>query len=190
MINLAPTIYKIGCASCGALSTLPLDILQTKIICDKEINININEIKWLLLMSSIFAIQNLVYDLSYKIPSITIRGALAGLTASPIYTIFEYKKLKNRAQIFPKFNNFLIWNTIREIVLYIVMYNINASSLKFKIFFATFLANGIGYPLKILSYKYSYSCFKITKRTVVINGILEILKSTIGDGISLYLFYI
>ena len=43
-----PTLYKLACANCGALSTLPIDILQTKVISQQKININLNEIKWML----------------------------------------------------------------------------------------------------------------------------------------------
>ena len=149
MINLAPTVYKIACANCGAISTLPLDILQTKVLCDKPIFINLNEIKWLFFMSTIFAFQNLIYDITYKIPSITLRGALAGLSAGPIYTIFEYKKLKNRLKIIPNFKKFLFWNTLREIILYSIMYNIHASSLKFDYYGKKYIKSPLPKQLKL-----------------------------------------
>lgn len=185
-----PTIYKLACANCGALSTLPIDILQTKVISQQKININFNEIKWMLLMSSIFALQSFVYDSTKPLKSITLRGALAGLAASPVYTILEYKKIKNRINSCFNFEQFLLWNTIREIILYITLYNIYNLNIKYKSLISALLANGIGYPLKILSFKYGIKNMCITKKTIKINAILEILKSTIGDGISLYLFYL
>ena len=85
-----PIIYKLACANCGALSTLPIDILQTKVISQQNININLNEIKWMLLMSSIFALQSFVYDYTKPLKSISLRGALAGLAASPVFTFLKY----------------------------------------------------------------------------------------------------
>jgi len=32
MINLYPIVHKVACASCGGLTTLPIDILQTKVL--------------------------------------------------------------------------------------------------------------------------------------------------------------
>ena len=84
---------------------------------------------------------------------------------------------------------FLLWNTIREVILYITLYNIYNLNIKYKSIISALIANGVGYPLKILSFKYGIRNMCLTKKTIKINGILEILKSTIGDGISLYLFY-
>ena len=40
-----PSIYRICASSCGALSTLPLDVVQTKILSGEKDIFKINELK-------------------------------------------------------------------------------------------------------------------------------------------------
>lgn len=56
-----PIVYKYMCTTATNLITLPLDITQTKILNTDTTNININEIRWLLLFPLIFTSQNIIY---------------------------------------------------------------------------------------------------------------------------------
>lgn len=94
MIN--PFLYRVACASCGGLSVLPLDVLQTKILTNETLQFNPEEFKWLIFMPSVFALQNTVYNWAHFIPNQIIRGSLAGLAASPPYIFLEIKKIYTR----------------------------------------------------------------------------------------------
>ena len=47
MINLYPIVHKVACASCGGLTTLPIDILQTKVLTNQKVNINPDELQYM-----------------------------------------------------------------------------------------------------------------------------------------------
>ena len=84
-----PSIYRICASSCGALSILPLDVVQTKILSGEKDIFKINELKWTFLMTFLFTIQNSVFEFTSFIPNKTIRGTLSGLSASPFYILVE-----------------------------------------------------------------------------------------------------
>ena len=43
MINLYPSLYRIGASLCGALTNIWLDILQTKIVSNQPIEFKLEE---------------------------------------------------------------------------------------------------------------------------------------------------
>ena len=43
MVNFHSTLYKLSASSCGALVTIPFDILQTKAMCNKNIEFKLDE---------------------------------------------------------------------------------------------------------------------------------------------------
>ena len=119
-----PTIYRISASSCGALSSIPLDVVQTKILSGEKDIFKISELKWTFLMTFLFTIQNSVYEFTKFIPNKTIRGTLSGLSASPFYILVEIKKMKNRLGIDPFYKKFIFWLTFREILVYVTIYNL------------------------------------------------------------------
>ena len=188
MIN--PLIYRIVCSSCGGLSTLPLDIAQTKILSNNEkITISYQEIKWMLFIPLIFSLQNTVYSQTSFIKNQSLRGILSGLAASPPYIIIEIKKMQNRLNLLPNYKKIIFWFTLREIIVYICIYNLYNLKIPFSNFIAALIANSFGFPLKIIAFKQSFPTLKINSSTIKKTAILEILKSAIGDGITLYLIY-
>ena len=187
MIN--PSLYRIAAASCGAVSIIPLDIMQTKIISNKDVEFKIDEFKWMFYMTLLFSIQNAVYDWSKFINSQTIRGALSGIVASPIYIYLEISKIYSRLNIYPKFKNFAFWITLREIILFVIMYNIFLLNIPYSSFISAFFANGFGFPFKIIAFKKGYHTLTFDSKTIKKTAFIEIIKSSIGDGITLLLIY-
>lgn len=187
MIN--PFLYRVACASCGGLSVLPLDILQTKILTNETIHFNPEEFKWLIFMPSVFALQNSVYNWADFLPNQFIRGSLAGLAASPPYIFLEIKKLYTRMHVLPKYKTYIFWMTIREIVVYVTLYNLLLINKPYIKFIAAFIANGFGFPLRILALQSSYPNMLINIENVKKTALLEIIKSAIGDGIALFFIY-
>ena len=117
MLNIYPTLYRISASSCGALTTIPLDILQTKIFSNQPIEFKLEEFKIMFLMTALFSIQNGVYNWSTFLNNKSIRGSLAGLSAAPFYIFLESKKLYLRLGLEPKYKNFIFWITLRQIVM-------------------------------------------------------------------------
>ena len=184
-----PTLYRICASSCGALSTLPLDVIQTKTLSGEKDIFKISELKWTLLMTFLFTIQNSVYEFSNFIPNITIRGILSGLSASPFYVLIETKKMKNRLGILPFYKKFIFWLTFREILVYVTIYNLFMLNIPYSKLLASLLANGIGFPLKIFALKNGYPTLNFSYDKIKKTAIIEIIKSSIGDSITLYLIY-
>jgi len=184
-----PTLYRICASSCGALSTLPLDVIQTKTLSGEKDIFKISELKWTLLMTFLFTIQNSVYEFSNFIPNITIRGILSGLSASPFYVLIETKKMKNRLGILPFYKKFIFWLTFREIVVYVTIYNIFILNIPYSKLLASLLANTFGFPFKIIAFKNGYPKMSYSYGKIRKTAIIEIIKSSIGDSITLYLIY-
>lgn len=189
MINIHPSLYRIGAASCGALTTIPFDIIQTKIISNKNIEFKIQEFKWIFFITILFFIQNSVYEWSKFINSQTIRGTLSGIAASPIYLYLEIRKINCRIGIFPKFNKFCLWIILREIIVFVTMYNIFLLNIPYSKFISAFLANAFGFPIKIIALKKGYPSLLINYNSIKKMCILEIIKSSLGDGLTLVLIY-
>ena len=61
MNNIYQPLSTIFASSCGALTTIPFDILQIKILSNKSIDFSLQELKFVLFMSLLFSIQNNVY---------------------------------------------------------------------------------------------------------------------------------
>lgn len=190
MVNFHSTLYKLSASSCGALVTIPFDILQTKAMCNKNIEFKLDEFKYMFYMVILFTLQNIVYDSSKFLKSQTLRGMLSGLSSSPIYIYVERKKLESRLQIYPKIKNLIIWITIRQILLFITLYNVINLNIPYSKFLGAFCANLIGFPLRLTALKKSYNNLNIDYSCLKKTCILEILKSTLGDGITLTLINI
>tara|TARA_B100001175_G_scaffold316809_1_gene331723 strand:+ start:1584 stop:2180 length:597 start_codon:yes stop_codon:yes gene_type:complete len=184
-----PTLYKLCSSACGGLSILPLDVIQTKIMSTKKVEFNMNEFKWISLMPLVFVIQNTAYSKSYRINSQIIRGVIAGLVASPLYIFLEIKKYESRLKILPIMNKFIFWMTIREIVVYVTLYSIFTMNIPYAKFVAGFMANLLGFPLRIICMSKSYPIIKTDMNSIKKTGILEVIKSGLGDGLTLYLIY-
>jgi hypothetical protein len=189
MINIYPSLYRIGASSCGALTTIPLDILQTKIVSNKPIEFKLDEIKIMFLMTTLFSIQNGVYNWSGFLNNKSFRGALAGLSVVPFYIFLESKKLYSRIGIKPKYKNFIFWITLRQIIVFVTLYNTFELKIKYAKFISAFLANSFGFPLRIIALKQGYPSLNFDINNIKKTGLLEILKSSIGDGSTLYLIY-
>ena len=182
-----PIIYRTYCSTCGAISILPLDIFQSKIISNKPITIKLSELKWISLVSLIFVTQYTIYNSTHFINNQSIRGLLAGLGASPIYIILEIKKYYSRFEIHPVYKNIIIWLTLREICFYITIYSFYNYDFKYIKFVSIIAANTIGFPLKMLALKKSYKKININKKTIKKLACIEIFKSSIGDSITYFL---
>ena len=189
MINLYPIVHKVACASCGGLTTLPIDILQTKVLTNEKIYININEIQYMFIMCNVFALQNYIYELSTFIPNNGFRGIFTGLSISPIVIYFNIQKHYSRLKKYPIYKNFIILTLFRETLFYYIIYNFYNINKKFNKIIVPLIANIISFPLKILLIKKSYPNLKITQNNIKKTAIIEIIKSGIGDSIALYLMY-
>lgn len=189
MINVNPLAYRLVCSSCGGLSTLPLDVLQTKIISNQDVEFKVKEFKWLILAPFIFSLQNTVYNWAKFIPNQSIRGILAGLSASPPYILLEMNKIRMRLNLLPNYKLFALIMTIREILVYVTIYNIIVLNIPYSKFIAALLANSIGFPLRLYALKKSYSTLNINFEILKKTALLEIIKSAMGDTITLLLLY-
>ena len=189
MINLYPSLYRIAASSCGALTTIPLDILQTKIVSNQPIEFKLEEFKIMFLMTALFSIQNGVYNWSVFLNNKSLRGTLAGLSAAPFYIFLESKKLYSRLGLRPKYKHFIFWITIRQIVVFVTLYNIIELNIIYANFVSAFFANFFGFPLRILALKQAYPRLNFDIKNIKKTGLLEIVKSSIGDGTTLYLIY-
>ena len=76
---------------------------------------------------------------------------------------------------------------MRQTLFYSILYQIaefNNSN-----FLAAFIANIIGFPIKLIALSKSYSIFLINSKNIKLSAILEIIKSSISDGTALFLMY-
>ena len=183
-------INKMGCASCGALTVLPLDILQTKIISSNNtINVTFDEIKITFLMTTVFAIQNTVFDNLNYINSNTIKGFISAISATPLYIYLEIQRIYKRLGILPNYKTIINLLTIREIIVYVTLYNLIFLNIPYNKIIGSLISNTISYPLKIYALSRSYKSIKINFNKILITTIIEIIKSSIGDSIALTLLY-
>lgn len=166
MINIYPSLYRIGAASCCALTTLPFDIMQTKVLSNHNIEFKLEEFKWIFFMTSLFAIQNSVYDLTKFINSQSIRGLLAGIVASPIYIYLEIRKIYSRIGLYPKIKEFSLWITLREIIVFVTMYNIFLLNIPYAKFVSAFFANSFGFPLRVIAFKKAYPTLTFDSKSI------------------------
>ena len=107
-MNITPIIYQYICTTSSCILTLPLDIVQTKIITSSDISFNLNELKWVLLFPLIFTSQNIIYTNLFNVKNVNslVQGSVHGGSsgASPVamgrtYFLklslnFEYEKNK------------------------------------------------------------------------------------------------
>ncbi len=189
MVPIYPYMYRACAASCGALSTFPIDIIQTSVITQRNVTLRANEIPLMLIMTNLFAIQNTVFSCTTCIPNISIRAILASLSISPFVIFVQIKKYYYRFGMSPIYKNFIFWTTLREIVFYITIYNFYKSNIYYSQFFAPLLSNILAYSFRVLALKKSYIHLNITYKNIFYGSILEILKSSIGDSIALYMIY-
>ena len=186
---IVPYLYKVTCATFGGLSTLPIDILQTKILTNTSIAVNLNELKYMFAMCNVFAFQNIIYDNSIFIFNKSLRGIFTGFIISPSVIYLKMQKYYNRLNILPKYNYFIFFTFLRELLFYSILYSLYISNLKYTKFLAPLLANILVFPLKVLNVKYSYKKFNIKSNNIKYSALIEILKSTIGDSNKLFLIY-
>lgn len=184
-----PTLYRICASTCGALSSVPLDVAQTKILSGEKNIFKVDELKWTMVITLLFTIQNSVYEFTSFIPNKSIRGTLSGLSASPFYILVEAKKMKSRLGIYPFYKKFALWMTIREILVYVTIYNLFMLNIPYSKFLASLTANGLGFPLKIIAFKQGYPMLNYSYNKIKKTALLEIIKSSIGDSITLYFIY-
>ena len=184
-----PLLYKVGCATCGALTSLPIDLLHTKVITNKPITFKLKELKYMFIMCNLFAIQNTIYDKYKFISNNGLRGACAALTISPIVITFKIKKLKSRLELNPKYKIFIFTTLLREIIFFTLLYSLYNLKIKGIKILAPIIANLISYPFKFIIIKYSYPSLNINFNNMKKSYIFELLESSLGDIISLYLIY-
>lgn len=189
MKYIVPYLYKVTCATCGGLSTLPIDILQTKILTNTSIAVNLNELKYMFAMCNVFAFQNIVYDNSNFILNKSLRGIFTAFIISPSVIYLKMQKYYNRLNTLPKYKYFIFFTFLRELLFYSILYSLYISNLKYNKFLAPLIANFLVFPLKVLNVKYSYKKFNIKSNNIKYSALIEILKSTIGDSIALFLIY-
>lgn len=191
MLNIKPTLIRVGCASCGALTTLPIDFFQTKMITGENIQFNIKEFGLLFLMSNIFAFQNYIYHFFKFIPNHTIRGSIAAISISPAVIYIKLQKFNSRLSIKPIYKNFIALTIIREILFYSSLYTLYMKKFYNYLFISPLIANIIVFPMKFLIFKYSYPSININTdlNNIKNSAIIEIIKSTLGDSIALYLLF-
>ena len=91
--------------------------------------------------------------------------------------------------LIPNYKNLIFWLTIRKLVLFITIYNIYLLDISYAKFISAFIANVIGFPLKLIAIKSSYPILNIDFRTIKKTALIDIIKSSINDGIPLYLIY-
>lgn len=189
MLSINPFLYQYLSTTGSNLITLPIDIAQTKVLSNSSSTINLSEIKWLLLFPLIFTSQNIIYNEISIVKNTLLRGALAGMLSSPIYTYLETKKMYSRLAILP---NYYIYSKIilaRQTLFYAILYKISLMNIVNATFISALVANIIGFPLKLYALSKSYSVFIINKKTIRLSAIMEILKASISDGLALYLMY-
>lgn len=183
------TLYKFCSSACGGLSILPLDVLQTKLISTEKVEFNFNEFKWISFMPVVFIIQNRAYMSTIRISNQIIRGIIAGIAAAPLYIFLEIKKYESRLNLLPKMDVFIFWMTIRSMVVYGTMYNIFMLNIPYAKLTAGLMANLMGLPFRLISMSKSYPIIKLDVNSIKKTGLLEVIKSGIGDGLTLYLIY-
>ena len=98
MISINPLLYRITSSSIAGLSTIPLDILQTKILSNQNVEFKFEEIKWLTILPLVFTIQNSVYNWKILPKNKLIRASCAAISASVPYILIEIKKLELKKQ--------------------------------------------------------------------------------------------
>ena len=187
MNNIYQPLSTIFASSCGALTTVPFDILQTKILSNKSIDLSLQELKFVLFMSILFSIQNNVYVKTSFLNNNFIRGSLAGLSTVPFYILLESKKINLRLGIYPTYKKFIFLITIRQLVVFVTLYSVLELNIFYKNFISALLANSFGFPLRILALKQAYPILNLNFNNIIKTGLLEIFKSSIGDSTSLYL---
>ena len=184
-----PIAYNLGSSICGGLAVLPLDIIQTNMMSSKNVEFHMEEFKWLLLMPMVFLLQNTAYTRTARLNNQAIRGVIAGIVSSPFYIFLQAKKFNSRFKLMPNMRPFILWMTLRQMILYASLYSIYMMNIPYAKFVAGLIANGGVYPIRYMCMSKSYSMIKTDANTVKKIAILEIIKSGLGDGIALYLIY-
>jgi hypothetical protein len=184
-----PVAYKLCSSICGGLAILPLDIVQTNMMSTEKAEFKVDEFKWMLLMPMVFVLQNTAYTRSVGLNNQVARGIIAGIVASPMYIFLQIKKLKSRFNLMPNMKEFIFWMTLRQMVVYTSLYSIFTVNIPYAKFVAGITANMLGFPLKLICMSRSYPIIKVDMNTAKKTGMLEIIKSGFGDGITLYLIY-
>ena len=184
-----PIAYKLGSSICGGLAVLPLDIIQTNMMTTKKVEFHMEEFKWLLLMPMVFLLQNTAYTRTVRLNNHAVRGVIAGVVSSPFYIFLQAKKFESRFKLMPDMRPFILWMTLRQMILYASLYSIYMMNIPYAKFVAARIASTGVYPIRYMCMSKSYSMIKTDANTVKKIAVLEIIKSGLGDGIALYLIY-
>lgn len=187
MAIMNPLLYKYISTTSSSLASLPLDILQTRIVTNNQIIFDWNEFKWVLIFPIVLSSQNIIYNRLYFIKNIFIRGATSGILITPLYSYLEIYKIYDRIKALPNLNIFLKITILRQAIFFGILYKINFSNILYSDLISALVANIIGFPLKLYALNSSYSIFKINKKTIKIMTILELMKTSISDGLGLFL---
>jgi|TARA_Y100000992_G_scaffold302657_1_gene278061 hypothetical protein len=184
---IQPYLHKVICSSCGALITLPIDIVQTNVLSNTSYIFKPNEFKYMFLMINVFSIQNYIFDIINYINNNAIKGFICGFTISPIVIYLKIKKYYLRFNSYPIYKNFIFIYTLREMLFYSILYSLYYSNIPYIKLYASLLTNIFIFPIKIIALKYSYLFLVINKNSIIKSSFIEILKSAIGDSIALNL---
>lgn len=93
MVKINPYLYRACSASCGAISTLPIDIIHTSVLTQRNVTLRVNELPLMLIMSNLFVIQNTVFSCTNCIRNISFRAILASLSISPFVIFIQAKNI-------------------------------------------------------------------------------------------------
>ena len=191
---MLPILYRATCASCGLITVLPLDILQTQLLYHKNVKLTYKEFKWLLFASTIFTVQNTVYSISnYKFNNY-ISSILAGISSSPFYIFLEYNKIYLRFRLIPEQKIYFFIMTMRQIFLYTIIYNFKLNNItnipaSISKFITFLLGNSIAFIVKMIALKTSYPTIYISWKIIKKVALLEIIKTSACENIAQYLTY-
>ena len=188
-MKIQPLLYKAGCATCGAISTLPIYLIHTKVITNKLIVFKAKELKYMFLMCNLFAIQNTIFENLNFISNNGVRGACAAVSISPIVITLKIKKLKSRLNLDPNYKIFILITILREVIFYGLMYTLFHLNIKGMKVVGPIIANIISYPFKFIIIKYSYPILDIKFKNMKKGFIFEVFESSIGDVVALSLIY-
>ena len=155
----------------------------------KKVEFHMEEFKWLLLMPMVFLLQNTAYTRTVRLNNHAVRGVIAGVVSSPFYIFLQAKKFESRFKLMPDMRPFILWLTLRQMILYASLYSIYMMNIPYAKFVAGLIANTGVYPIRYMCMSKSYSMIKTDANTVKKIAVLEIIKSGLGDGIALFLIY-
>jgi len=187
-----PIAYKVVCSSLVHLLTLPIDLACTSLLTNEIIRFQMNEVNNLITGSILFVIQNLVYENLYFLDNKVIQSGCAGILSMPFYLVHELNKIKTRYGVKPnylKINKIMIVGSIRQGSIIYFLYKFTFLNNKFFGILGTFLTNLYGIILKNYILKIGFPMIDISLNNLKRLIILDILRSSLNDYLSLQIIY-